>query len=85
MTIQEIRKLIEKHNSGDWKHGELKELDAIIREYLKKQEEKTITREEEVSLWMYLRHFNYADADRWTAINRGEIKLGRQEDGSIID
>jgi len=85
MTIKETRTLIEKYNRAEWTHESLKRLDLIIADYQKRMEDKSITRDEEVLYWMYIKGSDFADADRWTAINRGEIKFGKQEDGSIID
>lgn len=85
MTTKEIRTLIEKYNHAEWTHEDLKRLESIMADYQKRMDDKSITREEEVLYWMYIKGGNYDDADRWTAINRGEIKFGKQEDGSIID
>ena len=85
MTTKEIKTFVEKYNRMELDHENMKRLESEMADYQKRMRDKSITREEEVLYWMYIKGSDYADADRWTAINRGEIKFGKQEDGSIID
>ncbi len=79
MTNQELRTEIEKLN-----RGEDNNLSEDLSELTKLQDLKNtgaISEEQEVLLWMFLKRSTYEEAVRWTAIVRGDLRLGKKEDG----
>jgi len=86
MTLQELESKVVKININT-QPVSVEESDEVIREIEKLQEKKvanTITREEEVIFWMFLNVSDRPAAERWTAIVRGELTPGTNENG-IID
>ncbi|MFZ4620958.1 MAG: hypothetical protein ACOYNS_10385 [Bacteroidota bacterium] len=83
MTISELQTAIEKINNG--KENEVDQ-DAVRKEMgalQLKRRDGTITREEEILFWMFFESYDRAEAERWTAIMRGELKAGKSDDGYI--
>ena len=85
LTYKEIRNQIEQRNAGELTSESQDALKTVMQSYAEKHDAGTLEREEDVLLWMYTNGWDYQQADEWVAITRGEVKKGKQDDGSYID
>ncbi|KAB2967531.1 hypothetical protein [Zoogloea sp.] len=85
MTYKEIRSQIEQRKAGTLSIESQHTLETVMQSYADKHDAGTLEREEDVLLWMYTNGWDYQQADEWVAITRGEVKRGKQDDGSYID
>ncbi|MEW5800451.1 MAG: hypothetical protein AB1728_15760 [Bacteroidota bacterium] len=84
MTLNEIRQLNEKRFTGTITEEEMRMLDGEIGK-LAVRPVDSLSREEEILFWMYGKNCSYDDAERWVAVQHGEYKPGKQNDGSYLD
>ncbi|NUN68842.1 MAG: hypothetical protein HUU02_03930 [Bacteroidetes bacterium] len=83
MTLAQLEEAIIKLNTTG---EEGVNVESVVEEMSALSDKKnagSISRDEEIVLWMFLKRCERTAAERWTAIMRGEITLGKTEDGLI--
>ncbi|MBI2427490.1 MAG: hypothetical protein HYV29_01585 [Ignavibacteriales bacterium] len=84
LSHDEIKILLDKMRMGTISLDEQLRLSTEILK-LSNHPYKDLTREESILYWMYAKNCTHEDAERWVATLLGEIRPGKQSDGSYID
>lgn len=83
MTLTELETVIVKINAREDLGVSSESVVSEIKKLQERINDGTITREEEVVYWMFLKACDRPAAERWTAIMRGETTPGKTDEGYI--